>query len=184
MAINSLSTGWRPGVCTSSTRPTAPYEGQVIYETDTDKSLVWNGSAWLYLSTPQTTEIGGAWVSYTPTLTQSGAVTKTVTYAKFTQINKLCICNVRLEVTGAGTANNAITITLPLTCSSSANVRIGTALFYDGSTTISYNGAVQLLSTTTAAILPDVTNNFAGITPNVALASGDNISFCLSYEVA
>jgi hypothetical protein len=46
MAINSLSTGFRPGVCTSSTRPTAPYEGQQIYETDTDKLLVWNGSAW------------------------------------------------------------------------------------------------------------------------------------------
>jgi hypothetical protein len=65
MAINSLSTGWRPGVCTSGTRPTAPYEGQQIYETDTDKTLVWSGSAWLYLSTPQTTEIG-AWASFTP----------------------------------------------------------------------------------------------------------------------
>ena len=45
MAINSLSTGWRPGVCTSSTRPTAPYEGQTIFETDTDRMYVWNGSA-------------------------------------------------------------------------------------------------------------------------------------------
>ena len=34
------------GVCTSSTRPASPYEGQMIYETDTDKVLVWNGSAW------------------------------------------------------------------------------------------------------------------------------------------
>lgn len=47
MAINSLSTGFRPGVCTSSTRPTAPYEGQQIYETDTDRMYVWNGSAWV-----------------------------------------------------------------------------------------------------------------------------------------
>lgn len=35
-----------PGVCTSSSRPASPYEGQMIYETDTDKVLVWNGSAW------------------------------------------------------------------------------------------------------------------------------------------
>ena len=49
MAINSLSTGFRPGVCTSSTRPTAPYEGQVIYETDTDKLLVWNATAWIVI---------------------------------------------------------------------------------------------------------------------------------------
>lgn len=34
------------GVCTSSTRPATPFEGQMIYETDTDKVLVWNGSAW------------------------------------------------------------------------------------------------------------------------------------------
>jgi hypothetical protein len=36
----------KPGVCTSTTRPASPYEGQVIYETDTDKVLVWNGTAW------------------------------------------------------------------------------------------------------------------------------------------
>lgn len=42
LGIGSL----KPGVCTSSTRPTSPYEGQMIYETDTDKVLVWNGSAW------------------------------------------------------------------------------------------------------------------------------------------
>lgn len=41
----------KPGVCTSSTRPASPYDGQVIYETDTDKTLVYNGSAWVYLST-------------------------------------------------------------------------------------------------------------------------------------
>ena len=36
----------KPGVCTSTTRPASPYEGQVVYETDTDKVLVWNGAAW------------------------------------------------------------------------------------------------------------------------------------------
>jgi hypothetical protein len=36
----------KQGVCTSSTRPASPFEGQQIYETDTDKVSVWNGSAW------------------------------------------------------------------------------------------------------------------------------------------
>jgi hypothetical protein len=36
----------RPGVCTSSTRPASPFEGQVIYETDTDLVQVYNGSGW------------------------------------------------------------------------------------------------------------------------------------------
>ena len=43
IGASSLS---KPGVCTSSTRPATPYEGQMIYETDTDKVLVYNGSAW------------------------------------------------------------------------------------------------------------------------------------------
>lgn len=48
----------KPGVCTSSTRPASPYEGQVIYETDTDKTLVWNGSSWVYLSTSTANPVG------------------------------------------------------------------------------------------------------------------------------
>ena len=42
----------KPGVCTSATRPATPYEGQMIYETDTDRVLVWNGSAWVLSSDP------------------------------------------------------------------------------------------------------------------------------------
>jgi hypothetical protein len=38
------------GVCTSTTRPASPYEGQVIYETDTDRVLVWNASAWVMIA--------------------------------------------------------------------------------------------------------------------------------------
>jgi hypothetical protein len=33
-------------IVTSTTRPTSPWDGQIIYETDTKKSLVWDGSAW------------------------------------------------------------------------------------------------------------------------------------------
>ena len=43
----------KPGVCTSSTRPASPYDGQVIYETDTDKIAVYDASAWVY-KTPAT----------------------------------------------------------------------------------------------------------------------------------
>lgn len=48
----------KPGVCTSTTRPAAPYDGQMIYETDTKISLVYNGSAWVCL-TPQSATING-----------------------------------------------------------------------------------------------------------------------------
>jgi hypothetical protein len=40
----------KQGVCTSSTRPASPFEGQMIYETDTDMVAVWNGTAWRYIA--------------------------------------------------------------------------------------------------------------------------------------
>lgn len=40
----------QPGVCTSTTRPASPYEGQAIYETDTDLMLIYNGSAWVCIT--------------------------------------------------------------------------------------------------------------------------------------
>jgi hypothetical protein len=33
-------------VVTSTTRPGAPWSGQIIHETDTDLTLVWDGTAW------------------------------------------------------------------------------------------------------------------------------------------
>ncbi len=49
MGISNISNGWRPGICTSTTRPTAPYEGQMIYETDTNRLVIYDGSAWVYV---------------------------------------------------------------------------------------------------------------------------------------
>lgn len=48
MAISSaLGTGSAtPGVCTSTTRPSSPFQGQLIYETDTNRILVWDNSEW------------------------------------------------------------------------------------------------------------------------------------------
>jgi hypothetical protein len=50
MAISNLTSGLRSGVCTSATRPTAPYEGQMIFETDTHRVLVWDNAAWVMIA--------------------------------------------------------------------------------------------------------------------------------------
>jgi hypothetical protein len=50
MAISNVSSGLRAGVCTSTTRPTAPFEGQMIYETDTNRVLVWDNAAWVMIA--------------------------------------------------------------------------------------------------------------------------------------
>ncbi len=46
--VTGASSILQPGVCTSTTRPASPYEGQVIYETDTDEIVIWDGSSWTY----------------------------------------------------------------------------------------------------------------------------------------
>lgn len=46
-SVLGASTLIKPGVVTSSTRPAVPYEGQLIYETDTDRIAAYSGSAWV-----------------------------------------------------------------------------------------------------------------------------------------
>lgn len=50
MAFSSVigaSSVIKPGVVTSSTRPSAPFVGQLIYETDTARLAAYNGSVWV-----------------------------------------------------------------------------------------------------------------------------------------
>ena len=50
MTISATTQGVRPGVCTSTNRPSAPFDGQVIYMTDVDQTAVWDGTAWTVLA--------------------------------------------------------------------------------------------------------------------------------------
>ena len=130
-------------------------------------------------------QIGAAWESYTPTLTQSATVTKTVTYAKYLQIQKLCIVNVRLDVTGAGTGGNAVVVGLPLTSAAGNGLQYGSATIYDASTATNYAGRCYQASTTTINFTGDWSaNGLFGTTPNIALAASDQIHFSIAYEVA
>ena len=74
----------KPGVCTSSTRPASPYNGQTIFETDTNKTLVWNGTAWY----PNWNTAWGV-VAYTKTNTTNISYTAeavTITSSSFTAV--------------------------------------------------------------------------------------------------
>ena len=105
LGIGSL----KPGVCTSSTRPASPYDGQVIYETDTNRSLVWNGSSWDILSDM------GAWTTYTPTLSQDATITKTINHARYIQFGKIVMGNVYMTATSSGTSGFTIRTSFPVT---------------------------------------------------------------------
>lgn len=47
----------KPGVCTSATRPASPYNGLLIYETDTRREMLYDGTGWVIMSEPQQTFI-------------------------------------------------------------------------------------------------------------------------------
>ena len=46
-SFSGASSVIKPGVVTSSTRPSSPFVGQLIYETDTARVAAYNGSAWV-----------------------------------------------------------------------------------------------------------------------------------------
>ncbi len=91
MAISNNSTGLRPGVCTSTTRPTAPYEGQTIYETDTDLTYVWGGSAWQQVSGG--TAVGNSGLVYITSTSLSGSSVSVANCFNSTYENYLILAN-------------------------------------------------------------------------------------------
>jgi hypothetical protein len=127
--------------------------------------------------------IGAAWVDYTPTLTQSATVTKTINYARYCQFQKTIIVQVHLTATGAGTAANEVLLGLPITSTTATARTIGTGFVFDASTTTLYNCSAILNSTTTAKFYYQAGFGW-GFSPNIALANNDQITFTLIYEAA
>lgn len=169
-------------VCTSATRPAAPYAGQVIFETDTNFLKVWSGSAW------EDIVATGAGTNWTPTVTQSGSVTVTVNRAKYTKAGRWVTLKMNLTVTGAGVAGNAVSIGgLPFTAAAADNGPIGTGLIFDSSAADDIAGFAFLTSTTLIQFLGcRSAGNILGIGAGfaAALASPDQIRMTCTYEAA
>ena len=131
---------------------------------------------------------GGAFSTWTPTVTQSGAVTATVTHAVYGRWGRLIIANFRLAVTGSGTGGNAVTVSLPVTAAR-ANMVVGTGSVFDNSAGLSYSGNVFLASASSmdyrqhgTGTATDNRLGMAGFT--AALASSDGLDGVLMYEAA
>lgn len=145
----------------------------------------YTGSAWETIGAPA----DPTWTSYTPTLVQSGAVTKTVTYAKYIQIGKLVIVAVNLAVTGPGTASNAVVIGLPVNAASTSIARAaGTGSIYDSSVGLVYGGVADFYGTNnTIRLWPtsaDSGDVLGAAAFTAALASGDAVTLNVMYEAA
>lgn len=166
-------------ILTSATRPSDPYRGQLIFETDTNSFVGRDTSdAW------QTAVPLGVWTSYTPTLTQSATVTKNVSYARYQRVGRIINVTGKLVVTGAGTAANQVLVGLPVAAADTNGV-VGVAAILDSNVPTRYVLTALGSSTTTVFFVHDTggTNAF-GIGPAVTLAVNDEILYSITYEAA
>ncbi len=133
----------------------------------------------------------GVWNDYTPTWTQSATITKTTNWARYTQLNKLVIANLKMTASSAGTASNAIKVGLPIVASAN-NFYVGTAFFVSsGGATIPLVSVFDTSSTVvflSSADTDSLTDYFglSGFSPGGGrtLASGDVIHCQFMYEAA
>ena len=137
----------------------------------------------------------GEWQSYTPTWTQSATITKTVNWARYTQLGKWVQVSIKMTATGAGTANNIIKVGLPVNASSN-NFVMGSCLVQDESQSPDifiranwvalYDSASTVSFTCLGSGSPDATlrNGQTNAGSDITIASGDIIYCQFAYEAA
>ena len=100
------SAGLKPGVCTSTTRPSNPFEGQMIYETDTDLTYIYGGTAWQQVSGG--TAVGNSGLVYVTSATIGTGVSSVVLTNCFNSTYE----NYRLvvNITSNSSSNSSLTL--------------------------------------------------------------------------
>ena len=131
---------------------------------------------------------GGAWTSWTTTVTQSDSVTVTVNTATYGRWGRMIICRMQVTVTGSGTGSNAIVVGgLPATAAVSVGA-FGQGYLFDTSVPNTFPFIVTLASSTSINLSSTSANASSlslGVTSFTAgLASGDIINCSFTYEAA
>jgi len=178
----------QPGVCTSSTRPVSPYEGLVIYETDTDRTMIWNGSSWVMAGLA--TSGMGVWSSYTPQWTSTGtqpSVGSSSLTGKYCRIGNTIFVEIALVTNGGssfGTGNYSFSLPVaakPLWGYHSA----GISRVWDQSAQTTYYGHAafnnQSAGATTIQML-FTPGQWLGANTLITFANGDEILVNATYE--
>ena len=151
MTISATAQGLRPGVCTSTSRPSTPFDGQVIYETDTDKALVWNGTAWVALSTGRTNHPGLDLVKSETSFSAVSSVT--IPNSTFTSTYKFYRMNVQFTASSGG-ANFTFQVR--------SNGTTATASYYAATSRLLFNNTTSNLFSNNAASATVITVSSAG----------------------
>lgn len=127
-----------------------------------------------------------AWTNWTPTIAQgvTSDIAKTIHNARFVKIGRLVVASWVLQMTGAGTAGQPVRLTLPH-AAPTANALVGGGYIYDAAPATAYAGTWGGATASIIQLVGDwAANNSWGITPNLALASGDYLTGFIAYESA
>jgi hypothetical protein len=162
-------------------------EGMMAWLHDTNTLTVYTGSAWTTVG-----PLHGVLTSWTPAVVQSGSVASTNERSVYTRLGRLIIASFYVTITGTGTANNAITVSLPVNAASTAG-SIGTAHFRDNSTGLNSGAFCKLASASTFNLLDsafgatldvDAYIGLTGATFDAAIAANDYIMGQVIYDAA
>jgi hypothetical protein len=127
------------------------------------------------------------WQTYTPTITQSATLTFTTNESQYKLIdNNTVVWQFNFTITSAGTAANAIQLTLPVTAATSnAFSCVGDILYEKSSGALIYTGTAAIPTTTTLKFFSGsgTSGNYFGIAPAVTAANADQIAGTITYRI-
>jgi hypothetical protein len=153
-------------------------EGLMAYLIDTNSMCVYSGAAWSTIG-----PVHGTLTAWTPTVTQSGSVTVTVTEGTYQRIGRRITATAQLTVTGSGTGGNGIVVSLPVTARISPYSPMGVFMVFDTSVSTWYQGGAVTNNTTSCIGYINGTTAAMGVAGFTAgLAAGDLVQVNLSYE--
>lgn len=143
---------------------------------------------WIAVQAERAVIIGAenqGWIDHAPVIQQSGTVAYTQTYSRFLIEGSKCTYIFELQITGAGTTNNTVAISLPRNVASGVYVRKGGGYIYDANTGTRYNGTwISGFVSNHISLVGDWSGGGAwGTAPNLALASGDFCSGAVEYQL-
>lgn len=125
-------------VCTSTTRPTDNlYDGLFIFETDTERLIKYDGSAWRIIGSD------GEWISYTPTF--AGTLGNGTIQGYYMQVGRIVHVKIRMVMgsTSAMPVAGSVKFTLPVNRDTTMSGEcLGSVVGFDATATNYFGGAV------------------------------------------
>lgn len=178
--INTSLKSRLTSVATSTTRPSNPSGGQLLWETDTERLMCYDPTYADWIAV----EFFGNWLTAgAVTISQPGSLGFTTTQSKMKIVGSTVQWKFAFSLTGAGTATNAVVMSLPFgTIPVSRPEEVGgMVLIYNGT---SYLTLPEWNSSSSIVFRVDGAGGTGlwGSGPSIALAAGNIIRGRVEYE--